>query len=518
MDTRQTALIIGAGLGGIATAAHLARNGYEVKVLEKNPAPGGRCGQLIRDGHRFDIGPTLFLMPEIFSKTYTDLGEHMEDHLDLQRIDPTYRFHYIDGTQLDLTADLIALQPQLEAIEPGSFGGLLRYMVEGRQNYKLSLKHLVGRNFFNFLEYFSPKNLPLFFKLKAFVKHYDHIGNYFQHPHLKAAFTFQDLYLGTSPFDAPATYSLLQYTEFADGVWFPIGGMYRLVESLVSIAEANGARFRYNTPVKRIEVSKDHATGVVLHDGSLLRADVIVANADLPYVYNQLLPSNGYTERLERMKYTCSALMFYWGVDKVYPQLKHHNIFMAGDYRSSFDSIFSDFSLPDEPSFYVHAPARTDPSAAPEGQDTLMVLMPVGRLEDSANQDWKALQARSLSAVIRRLSEIGVRNLKEHIKFEVSFTPITWQSMFNVAKGAPFGSLSHNLSQIGYLRPKNRHPHYHNLYFAGGSTHPGSGLPLVLMSARLTTERIFKEAGELQKSSRFTNYPIRAILEDADSD
>ena len=516
MDTRQTALVIGAGLGGIATAARLARNGYDVTVLEKNPTPGGRCGQLIRDGHRFDIGPTLFLMPEIFTETYTDLGERMEDHLDLQRIDPTYRFHYIDGTQLDLTADLIAMQPQLEAIEPGSFGGLLRYMVEGRQNYKLSLKHLVGRNYFNFLEYFSPKNLPLFFKLKALVKHYDHIGNYFQHPNLKAAFTFQDLYLGTSPLEAPATYSLLQYTEFADGVWFPIGGLYRLVESLVSIARANGVRFRYNTPVKRIEVSKDHATGVVMQDGSRLHASVIVANADLPYVYNQLLPDNGYTERLERMKYTCSALMFYWGVDKVYPQLKHHNIFMAGDYRSSFDSIFSDYSLPDEPSFYVHAPARTDPSAAPEDQDTLMVLMPVGRLEDSANQDWKALRACSRSAVIQRLSEIGVRDLKEHIKFEVSFTPNTWQSMFNVAKGAPFGSLSHNLSQVGFLRPKNRHPHYRNLYFAGGSTHLGSGLPLVLMSARLTTDRIFKEAGELDWSSMPKKYPMRAMFEEAD--
>lgn len=147
-----------------------------------------------------------------------------------------------------------------------------------------------------------------------------------------------------------------------------------------------------------------------------------------------------------------------------------------------------------------------------------MVLMPVGRLERSVNQDWKALKARARSAVLRRLSEIGVHDLKDHIKFEVSFTPLTWQSMFNVAKGAPFGSLSHNIMQVGYLRPKNRHPHYHNLYFAGGSTHPGSGLPLVLLSARLTTERIFKDAGELQRSSMFTNYPMRSMLEDAERD
>jgi phytoene desaturase len=225
VHSRQTALIIGAGLGGIATAAHLARNGYQVTVIEKNPAPGGRCSQLNRDGHRFDIGPTLFLIPEIFAETYAALGERMEDHLDLRRIDPTYRFHFDNGDQLALTADMNAMQSQLEAIEPGSFGGLLRYLVEGHQHYSLAVKRLAGRNFYSPLDYFSPQNLLLMFKLKGLVKHYDNIGNYFQHPYLKAAFTFQDMYLGLSPFDAPATYSLLQYTELADGVWFPMGGM-----------------------------------------------------------------------------------------------------------------------------------------------------------------------------------------------------------------------------------------------------------------------------------------------------
>ena len=494
MYTHSTALVIGAGLGGIATAARLARAGFNVKVLEKNEAPGGRCSQLIRDGHRFDIGPTLLLMPEIFAETYTALGERMEDHLELRRIDPTYQLRFEDGAQLALTSNLNTMQAQLEAIEPGSFGGLLRYLVEGQEAYHLCLQRFVGRNFYHLLDYFSLQNLPLLFKLKALVKHYDNIGHYFQDPHLKAAFTFQNMYLGLSPFDAPATYSLVQYTELADGVWFPVGGMYRVIESLVRLAEAQGVQFLYNTPVQRIVVDGNHATGVVLQDGSLLRADVIVANADLPYVYSHLLPNRAEANHLEHLKYTCSAIMFYWGVDTVYPQLGTHNVFLAGDYRASFDRIFNDHLLPDEPSFYVHAPARTDPSAAPDGEDTLMVLVPAGHLDVDSSQDWGALQARARSAVMHRLAGAGIVDLEKHVKFEVSYTPCDWLSIYNLAKGAAFG-LSHNFMQVGYLRPQNRDRRYGNLYFVGSSTHPGTGLPMVLLSARLTTERILKEVG-----------------------
>jgi len=495
MYTHPTALVIGAGLGGIATAARLARAGFQVRVVEKNEAPGGRCSQLVRDGHRFDIGATLLLMPEVFAETYSAIGERMEDHLELRRVDPTYRLRFADDTQLVLTSNLNALQGQVEAIEPGSFGGLLRYLVEGHQAYHLCLQRFVGRNFYHLPDYFSVQNLPLLFKLKALVKHYDNIGHYFQDPHLKAAFTFQNMYLGLSPFDAPATYSLVQYTELADGVWFPIGGIYRVIESLVAIAEAHGVRFLYNTPVKQIEVDGDRATGVVLHDGSRLRADVIVANADLPYVYAHLLPDGAEAGRLERLQYTCSAIMFYWGVDTVYPQLGTHNVFLAGDYRASFDRIFKEHLLPEEPSFYVHAPTRTDPSAAPVGQDTLMVLVPAGHLDEGRAQDWDALQARARSAVIHRLAaSTGIGNLEQHLKCEVSYTPRDWFSVYNLAKGAAFG-LSHNFMQVGYLRPHNRHQRYGNLYFVGSSTHPGTGLPMVLLSARLTTERILKEVG-----------------------
>jgi phytoene desaturase len=392
------------------------------------------------------------------------------------------------------------MQQQLEAIESGSFGAFLRYLGKGHHYYHQSLQHLVSRNFYSFLEYFSLRNLLKLIKLGALIKHYDFIENYFKHPYLKAAFTFQDMYLGLSPFDAPATYSLLQYTEAADGVWFPKGGMYSIIESLIAIAQELGVRFEYNAPVKQIVLKGDRATGIILQDGSHRIADIIVANADLPYVYSQLLPDMDEAARLERLKYTCSAIMFYWGVDKEYPQLDVHNVFMAGDFRASCDRVFKDHSLPSEPNFYVHAPARVDPSAAPPGQDTLMILVPVGRLDGAVAQNWDELHSCARRAVLGRLAEIGLTDLEEHLKFEVSYTPQTWLSKFNLAKGAAFGSISHDIMQVGYLRPKNRHKKYRNLYFVGGSTHPGSGLPLALISARLTTERILKEVS-VQRST-----------------
>ncbi|MBL8049680.1 MAG: phytoene desaturase [Anaerolineales bacterium] len=494
---KQTALVIGAGIGGIATAARLAKNGYDVTVLEKNDTPGGRCNQLTQEGHRFDIGPTLFLMPEVWEETFASIGERMSDHLDLRRIDPTYKVYFDDGLQLELTSDIGKMQTQLEKIEETAFSGFLNYIAEGNKHYKVSLEKFVGRNFFNIFEYFSLKNLPLIFQLKALGKHYTNTGRFFKDERLKAAFTFQNMYLGLSPYDAPATYSLLQYTELAEGVWYPMGGLYAGIQALVKIAEKLGVKFIYNAPVKKINVGKSKVESVETADGKKLTADIIVGNADLPYIYKELLPDAKEAKKLDEKLYTCSTIMFYWGVDKQYPQIAHHNVFLGGDYKTSFDDIFEKHTLPESPSFYVHAPARTDEAAAPKGQDTLYVLVPVGHLDARSQQDWDAIVNRARETVFARLAkEFGITDLKEHIKFEVVYQPKTWKERFNLEKGAAFG-LSHNFWQVGYLRPQNRHKKYKNLYFTGASTHPGTGLPIVLLSARLTTERILKERSKI---------------------
>ncbi len=497
----KTVLVIGAGIGGIATAARLAKHGYQVTVVEKCEQPGGRCGSLVKDGHHFACGPTLFLMPELYAQTFKDLDERMEEHLDLRRIDPTYHIHFNDGFSMALTSDLITMQDQLEDIEPGSFGRYLSYLDQGHRHYKLSLTHLLQRNFRSPAEFFTIKNLLLLFKIKALTRHQDNISGYFDDPRLKAAFTFQDMYVGLNPYEAPALFSLLQYSELANGVWYPMGGLARVIEALVNIAQKWGVRFQYNSPVRRIDISNRRATGVTLANGRQIQADIVVANADLPYVYRQLLPDKSVADRLEDKRYSCSALMFYWGVDKVYPQLQPHHLFFAGDIHQNYKDVTADLTGSDDPSFYLHAPGRLDPSMAPEGQETLTVVVPVGHLDDDKSQNWSAIQNQTRRIVLRRLAKFGLVDLEEHIKFEIGYTPLDWQARFNLVKGASHG-LSHNLLQMGYFRPHNRHARYRNLYFVGASTHPGTGLPTVLVSARLTTERILEDVVAVQATAK----------------
>ena len=223
----------------------------------------------------------------------------------------------------------------------------------------------------------------------------------------------------------------------------------------------------------------------------------MVANADLPYVYDRLLRDKRKTRTLKKKAYSCSAIVFHWGVDKIYPQLDHHSIFLNDPYKHGLDKIFKEKSLADNPSFYVHAPVRSDQSAAPENQDTLSVIVPAAHLDERAGQDWKELKQKAREAVIRRLKEAGLDDIEEHIKFEICYLPKTWESSCNVTNGSVFGSLGHTIFQMGYFRPHNQHKKYRNLYFAGGSTHPGNGVPLVLLGAKLTSERILKDRKEM---------------------
>ncbi|UCF28369.1 MAG: phytoene desaturase, partial [Chloroflexota bacterium] len=269
-------LIIGAGIGGIATAARLAKKGFTVTLLEKNEQPGGRCGVMVKDGHRFDTGATIFLMPELYKKTFADLGLSLDEELDLQRIDPTYQIFFSDGTKLMLSSDLNFMQTQLEGIEAGSFGNFLRYLNEGYYNYRKSLDNLVEKESTSLFDVLNFENIKLFIKSKALLNHYKHVGKYFQDPRLKIAFTFQNMYMGLNPFEAPAIYSLLQYTELADGLWYPKGGMYSIVESLVNKAQEYGVELVFNAEVKQLNVTNGGVNGLTLANGQQLDADLVV--------------------------------------------------------------------------------------------------------------------------------------------------------------------------------------------------------------------------------------------------
>jgi phytoene desaturase len=489
MMKTKTVVVIGAGIGGITAATHLARRGLHVTVVEKNAHPGGRCDRFSREGHFFDTGPTLFLIPLLYNAEFHLLGTSLREQIELIRVDPTYHLVFDNGSQLALTSDMKSLQEQLESIQPGSFQGLLRYLQEGGQHYQLALDKLVNRDFRKASDYISFQNLPLFFRLKPLIHHYRNMSTYFEDARLKAAFTFQDSYMGLSPFDAPATFSLMPYTELAHGVWYPKGGMYRVVEALADLAGAAGVEFIFNSAVERIETNAMHARGVLLADGTRLEADVILANADLPYVYQDLLPQDKMTGRLQRKRFSCSVISFFWGMDKQYEALGPHTLFLADDFRANFEAIDRDLGLPANPSLYIHAPARLDPAMAPPGQDTLTAIVPVGHMSENGDQDWNELRDQARQQVFRRLRTLGITDLEAHIKFEETYTPPSWHKRYNLVNGSTHG-LSHTLTQMAWFRPSNRHARYKNLYFVGASTHPGTGLPMVLLSAKLVEERI----------------------------
>jgi phytoene desaturase len=287
---------------------------------------------------------------------------------------------------------------------------------------------------------------------------------------------------------------MMSYTELAHGVWYPKGGMYRIVEALTGLAREAGVEFIFDAAVEQIATNTTHASHVLLADGSRLNADVILANADLPYVYQNLLPKDGTGKRLAHKQYSCSVLSFFWGLDQPYEQLAPHTLFLADDYRQNFESIDRDLSLPANPSLYIHAPARLDPSMAPPGQDTLTAIVPVGHINEAEEQDWGQLREVARQHVFRRLQTLGISDLESHIKFEETFTPLSWRKRYNLVKGSTHG-LAHTLNQMAYFRPSNRHPRYGNLYFVGASTHPGTGMPTAMVSGRLVSERIMEELG-----------------------
>lgn len=492
MNDDKTAIIIGAGIGGLTTAVYLARSGYRVKIYEKNAFAGGRCGRIIREGHRFDLGATILLMPDIYRQVFQSLELDFDECFIRHPMPVLYKIYYDDGMELEFSTDREHFKKQLEQIEKGSYHKAQSYIQTGYKLFRLAMHNLLGRNFTSFFQFATLKNMLLLIRLKTYLRHQTYIKRFFRHPHLRTAFTFQNIYVGQNPLRAPALFAMIPASELTEGSFFPQGGMFSITEKLVSVAENLGIQIFYNQPVIKINTSGNKITGITISDGHVINGAVVIANADLPYVYRNLLPDKKRSAKIDRLKFSCSAVVLHWALDKAYPELSHHNVFLSEHYRSNLNTIFNKNSLSANPSFYIHAPVRSDHTAAPQGHDTLSVIIPCGHLSQN-NNNWNMLKDNARLAVLKRLKQLGLHDIEDHIKFEICYLPQTWETVYNLSKGATFGSLAHNIFQMGYFRPHNRHPFYKNLYFAGGSTHPGNGIPLVLLSAKLTSERILKE-------------------------
>jgi phytoene desaturase len=490
ITAKKSAAVIGAGIGGITTAIYLAKNGYDVSVFEKNSTPGGRCGQLIRDGHRFDLGATMLMMPDIYREIFDSLGIPLFENNDIKPLEDLYNIYFDNNEVITFSTDKEKMKAQHEKIESGSYAKSLKYVNTGYEIFQIGIHKLIGRNFSNIFQFANFRNIGMLIKLKTYISNYRYVKKFFRNTHLRMAYTFQNIYVGQSPFDSPALFSMVPAAELKEGSFFPKGGMYTIVEKLVMKARSSGVKFYYNKPAQEIKVKGKLAEGILFQNGSEVKADIIVANADLPYVYRKLLPDRRKSRRLDRLKYSCSAISFHWGLDKVYPQLGHHSVVLSDGFREGLDKIFKDKSVGDHPSFYIHAPVRTDPDAAPVNQDTLSFIVGTGHLDRMKKQNWEELKKKTRNALIQRLHQFGLEDIEQHIKFEICFTPESWENACNISRGSVFGSLAHNLMQMGYFRPHNQHSRYKNLFFVGGSTHPGNGIPNVLLSAKLTAEKI----------------------------
>lgn len=456
---------------------------------------------------RFDQGPSLLLLPHLFREAFHDLGTTLEDEgVELLKCEPNYQLWFGDGESFELSTDIARMKREVERWEgKDGFERYLGFLQEAHRHYELSVTHVLRRNFTSLLSMARPSFLRHLLALHPFDSIYSRASKYFWTERLRRVFTFGSMYMGMSPFDAPGTYSLLQYTELAEGIWYPRGGFHRVVSALVRVGERLGVCYRLSTPVAGITLDSRHrATGVTLSTGESIRADVILVNADLVYAYNNLLPPSAAAKTLRRRGASCSSISFYWAMERQIPELATHNIFLANEYRESFDDIFQKQLIPSQPSFYVNVPSRIDPTASPPGTDAIVVLVPVGHLLDAAEgtgldgrrqQDWKAMIARARDTVFETMeARTGARGLRQAVVTELVNTPASWKALFNLDKGAILG-LSHSFFNVLSFRPSTKHASIAGLYFVGASTHPGTGVPICLAGSKITVEQVLAAEG-----------------------
>ncbi len=488
-------VVVGAGIGSLATAMRLQASGrFQVTVLEKNETVGGRANIREVEGFRFDTGPSLLLMTDVYRELFAACGEDFDRWVRLIKMEPNYAVHFGDGSAMEMSSDLTKMIAELERIEPGVTSGYYRFLEDAGKKYRIGREKFVEKNFNAASDFFTTANLKLLGQLNALDKLYTHVSQFFRSDRLRQAFSMQSMYLGISPFDAPAVYTLLPYTELAeDGLYYPEGGIYALPTAMAAVARKLGVKIETGQNVTQIVVKDGKARGVCV-DSEMLTADLVISNADLPYTYTDLLQERPakYTEGAwKRQAFTSSAFMLYLGTDRVYPQLRHHNFFLSSDYKRNFEEIFNAKVPPRDPSFYVNAPGRTDPSVAPPGHDNLFVLVPIPHLTDQMRWDEGQI-ARFKDKVYDRLEARGLTDLRRHVVVEQVVTPHEWQAQYNLKYGAAFG-LSHGILQVGYFRPSNKALNMDGLYFVGASTTPGTGVPLVCLGAKLVTERILAD-------------------------
>lgn len=491
-------IIIGAGLGGLSAACRLAKNGFDVTILEKNENAGGKVDQLESGGYRFDTGASLVTMPHVFEELFAYCGKSIEDYLTLEPLEPICRYFWSDGATLDASTNIEKTESEIARIAPEDAANFRRFLADSRQKYEIAERTFLAKSLNELPELLRPRYLPDLLKISTMTTLDRHNRKYFRSPKIRQLFNRFATYNGSSPYQAPATFALIPFVEFGLGAWYARGGIYEIPRALERLARELGVKFRFEHEVERIIVENGRATAVKVkvkeygfEEEEFLTADIVISNADAVFTYRNLIeervrPSFS-DKKLDRREPSSSGFVLLLGVEKRFSRLAHHNIFFSDDYRKEFRRIFDLKIFAAEPTVYVCASSKTDARQAPEGCENLFVLVNAPYTDQITNWHIEAAPYRDL--IIKRLEAYGLKALNEAIAVERVIAPPDYVDLYNANRGSIYG-VSSNGVLSAFRRIPNRSKDIENLYFTGGATHPGGGMPLVLLSGKMTAELI----------------------------
>ncbi len=478
------AVIVGAGFGGLAAALRLLARGYAVTIVERLEQAGGRASVFRQNGFTFDAGPTIVTAPFVFEELWSLFDKKMSDYVDLEQLDPFYRIRFDDGDVFSCNGDPDFMRAEIARFNPDDVAGYERFLAESKANYKVGFEMMGDQPFTKFTDML--KFVPKLALNRADRSVYAHVAKHISHEKLRIALSFHPLFIGGNPTRVTSVYSLIAYLERNWGVHYVHGGTGALVDAMLKLVKEAGGSILLNSPVEEIRVKNDRASGVRLKGGRIIPADVVVSNADAAWTYENLLPDHKpkrwRKSKLDKINFSMSLFVWYFGTTKQYHDVDHHTILMGPRYQELLKDIFDEKYLAEDFSLYLHRPTATDPTVAPEGCDTFYVLSPVPHQQSGIN--WYEMAEPYRAKIQQRLEETLMPGLGDHLAASMLMTPIDFADRLNAPFGAAFGP-EPIFTQSGWFRPHNLSEEVEGLYLVGAGTHPGAGLPGVVTSAKV---------------------------------
>lgn len=499
-STQPHVVVIGAGFAGLSAASFLARDGARVTLVERHGQAGGRARVFEAEGFTFDMGPSWYWMPDVFEAYFEEFGSAVAEHYELERLDPSYRVFFGDGSPVDVPAGTEELYALFESIEPGSAVRLRRFLAEAEYKYRVGIDEFVHRPGHTALDFAELRVARAAVGLDMLRDMESYVERQFRDPRLRQILKFPVLFLGATPGKTPALYSLMNYADLVLGTWYPRGGMHEIVRAMVAVARGQGVELRLGSDVEEVVVRGGRAVGVRV-GGELLAADAVVGAADYHHVEQQLLApqhrqySPDYWDRREMAP---SSLLFYLGLDKRLGGLRHHNLFFDRSFDRHAEEIYTRPRWPSDPLFYVCVPSLTDPSCAPPGGENVFVLIPTA---PDLGGDTEQVRDRYYDLVMERLERLTGQDVRSSVVYRRSYAEREFKADYNAFKGNAYG-LANTLRQTAFLKPKMRSTKVRGLYYAGQLTTPGPGVPPSLISGQVVAKELKSDLGLTPKPSQ----------------